>query len=523
MRLSRLALGCCLLPFAVWAAPPERVQSDDAWLEALHRQVHGRWRDFSQMLGRLGPEYQDPDRTVEVALVIARDGTVASIERVRASGLPGFDDAPLDVLRDLGSLPAPPDSVKSDDGNTYLRWTFVRREPGCEGYRVVDHPLPIAEAVPRLVAANRPTDAIGRVVEEEHEHPDRAEALLRLLADSLVRAGAASSQPEERQAACLALPFLDGGEAILVALGRDPSATVRAAAWRGLGRLRGSSAARDALLAGLASAPAIVAPALAELGDPAALPALRDALARASAPEELARALMALGDAAGAERVVEALLGGDAIHRLAGAQAAAVLHTPRLGPTLAGLAAEPGDVELQRTLLAALAPLANRATPEMRLAIARGLRAAAPSVRAQAFAAMARLPDRATLKMRYRYIDGIANPAPEVRRAAAARLVIDGGAPVRDEVARAARDRDATVRVAVAQALLAHPFPGSALLVGRLQQDKEPSVRLAAAPLRAAATVAAAPTVHQLFAELEETSRPSEWLLLTGRWFARRR
>src|SRR5262249_22803414 len=147
----------------------------------------------------------------------------------------GFDDAPRDLLSDLGKLPPPPAGVRSDDDRAHLRWTFVRRDPGCEEQAVIDAPLPLEDALKRLLSAHRDAEAMARFDEARREDAPRARALLPALGSALATPAASSGEATTRAAAATVLARVPGGEPALLKLAADADRGVRRAALEALG------------------------------------------------------------------------------------------------------------------------------------------------------------------------------------------------------------------------------------------------------------------------------------------------
>src|SRR5579883_1737237 len=117
--------------------------ADAPYLKALHERIHPRWAAFLGELPRMGPTYQDPRLRAELVIAIAADGTLAGTALRSKTGVAGFDDATVDVVRDVGRLPPPPAGLRSDDGRVYVRWGFARQPPGCDDFAVIEQRLPL--------------------------------------------------------------------------------------------------------------------------------------------------------------------------------------------------------------------------------------------------------------------------------------------------------------------------------------------------------------------------------------------
>jgi len=100
-------------------------------------------------------------RAVDVRFVVRWDGTVASAEVVKSSGVSGFDEGALEVIRRLAPY-RPPVDVLADDGLAHFIWHFGRRQEEASG-KIEDVQFPLEDAIPRLVAAGRAAEAERRV------------------------------------------------------------------------------------------------------------------------------------------------------------------------------------------------------------------------------------------------------------------------------------------------------------------------------------------------------------------------
>ena len=173
-------------PFTTFAAvsPPvsnSRWHGADAlYVRMAHERLDPRWNTFVRELSRMpvGDRYQDPALATEVVIVVETDGTISRVERGFVSGLAGFDDAAIDLLKDVGRLPVPPPSLTSDDGKVYLNWRFTRSIPTAEVGSVTERRIAVEAAIPQLIMADRADEAVVRVDEARIADPEREHELV---------------------------------------------------------------------------------------------------------------------------------------------------------------------------------------------------------------------------------------------------------------------------------------------------------------------------------------------------------
>lgn len=455
---------------------------DERYLGEVHERLHPRWSTFLEQLGRIpaGSPYHDASLSVDVVMAVEPDGAISRAEVTRATGLKGFDEAPIDLTRDVARLPAPPRELASDDGKVYLQWRFQRRAPGCEVSSVVERRLPLDQAIPALVQAGHVEEAVSRVEEASREDPAQTHHLLLALTDQLGRVGATDRDPRRRAAAAAILGNLDGAEPELMALLSEENADVRQAALAALAERPRSEAAVVAMLAALdvpSDRPAAIR-ALGRLGDAKAILPLRELLATGVAPEESATALVALGDRSAATQVAMRLLVGEAPTRLAGAQAAKPLAQPALLPALEAVASDRRE-EVRAAAIEAIGAIGERAV-EARPSLLRALSDPSARVRAQAATAALQVDPRGAA-VRVRLIDALSDEDASVRAAAGAGLArcFGDSEDIAWELWRLARDRAPSVRVAIGEALAQHPARASAFVLAKLRHDPDRGVQQA--------------------------------------------
>lgn len=499
------AISLLVLPAtALGATDEERFrEAGSSYVEQVHEALHARWKTFTEMLLTMPPGTRfrdDKELSVTLELKVWPDGTVVRVEHTSASGLSGFDSAPVELVRDLARLPPPPPGLRSDDGQVYLRWRFDRAGEDADRGAVIERRLPIEDAVERLVGVGAADRAAQRVDEEISAAPARAPELLWRLARAVVRRDVTSSEPARRAVAARALAVLDDNEGALLALARDPDAAVRAAAYDAIGHTEPTAPLTGALMAALdgpdaASAARAIgqqcqdasrAARCRDEGAGSLRMAVRRLLASGRVPAEAAAALAAMGDGATARSMTATLL-TVASTRAAGARAALQLAAPPLEDALVtALAAAKG--EEKALLVEALGALGRNLSTAGRGAATRALGDGDAVVRAAAARAVGAAFER---KAKSRLIDVLADESAPVRAAATAALVAIAPDDASDELFRPLRDSAASVRAALAAALVAHPSDLTTPLLRRLRTDPDPLVQRAARGAAPAVAVAA--------------------------------
>ena len=453
-----------------------------AYLAAVAAHIQPAWGQFLEDC-RLRLPARHPLNVPALAatadLAIARDGSVAALHLVEASGNADFDAAVRGVLGDAAPLPRPPSDLESDDERVHVRWLLARdrRQAGPATARVMTVELPLPGVVEKLLEKGAIARAAHRTATGTASEPERAAAAERVMI-AVLREGLASADGGVRRAAVEAV-----GRARVQALAGE------------VHLLLVSAVDVDLELAAIAASSA--------LGDPAAAPAIladyrTDLASRPRVALEKTAALVALGRAADAAAAIRAELEGEGGPGGAALAALALAPIPELAPRLAAWFGR-GDARVRASVCTALpaaapaqaAQLVERglrdpdATVRATCADAAGRRAAAAppdagigrrleelvrdrdrTVRARALAALARLSPG----LRPRGLRVLDDPAAEVRAAGAA-------AATDAELRALAGDRDADVRAA-ALAGLGGRDPELAL---RAASDGAAQVRRAAA------------------------------------------
>ncbi|HXU61436.1 MAG TPA: TonB family protein, partial [Polyangia bacterium] len=95
------------LPEAPLALPPAGPEA--TYLTQVHAQIHRRFTEnFLRLIGEkleLTNPLNAPMLEAEVDLVISGDGQLLSSQVTKSSGFPGFDDAVMEIVRDVVPYP----------------------------------------------------------------------------------------------------------------------------------------------------------------------------------------------------------------------------------------------------------------------------------------------------------------------------------------------------------------------------------------------------------------------------------
>jgi TonB family protein len=153
------------LPESPLPLPPPGPEA--TYLKTVHAAIHRRFSDnFLRLIGEkleLTNPLNVPTLEAEVDLVIGGDGQLLSSQITKSSGFPGFDDAVIEIVRDVVPYPPAPSEVRSDDGTTHLHWIFARDQRRDSGFSVRRTFDPIAIALPKLLQQGRRDEALNRV------------------------------------------------------------------------------------------------------------------------------------------------------------------------------------------------------------------------------------------------------------------------------------------------------------------------------------------------------------------------
>jgi hypothetical protein len=106
-----------------------------AYLAAIHRRIHAHWaEEFLIYLDfNFGPgaPLSNPHLEAVLEIVLGSDGTVERVNLVRTSGLTLYDAEAINTIYDLSPFQPPPRAIRSDNGNTYIHWSFWRDQRMC--------------------------------------------------------------------------------------------------------------------------------------------------------------------------------------------------------------------------------------------------------------------------------------------------------------------------------------------------------------------------------------------------------
>lgn len=408
------------------------------WMVQVHDLFHERWAEtfLENCRVYLRPEHplNDPSRVALIEFAVATTGTLSGAAVVTSSGVPDFDAAALEVVRESAPFPKPPADLLSDDGLVHVTWRFARdiRQDGLAGARVERREFEIGVAVPALLDKGRFDEAAARLAAKLDTEPGARDLprLARTIAAAAVRVG------------------LDATD--------DPAARLEAA------RVAGAAGWKEA------------APSLRKLAREA--PDLR-------LQKEAIVALGALGDAESEAILVEAVEKLDGDRSVAAAGALAKLGKGALVWEKVG--ARLGDKDA-RVKAAAIDTIAESGAPQAVDALAAILadRKAPKNERAAAAGALGGIPGDAPAKA---LTAALADGDASIRAAALSGLARAGRNGLRSravyyKLEPLFKDRDPRVRAAAAVAA-AHLFASaaSAEVVLLARKDKTPQVLAACA------------------------------------------
>jgi TonB family protein len=134
------------------------------YLATVHRQIHRFWADgFLAELDHKPSIGRYPlDLVTALAISLKPDGTVNQVSISRGSGYKSFDAAAIEAVLLAAPFPAPPQSIKSPDGNVHVTWLFHRDERQCATDFVSAHMLaPSAKPTPGGPTAASPEGVGG--------------------------------------------------------------------------------------------------------------------------------------------------------------------------------------------------------------------------------------------------------------------------------------------------------------------------------------------------------------------------
>jgi TonB family protein len=285
------------LPESPLTLPPAGPEA--TYLTQVHALIHRRFTDnFLRLIGEkleLTNPLNAPMLQAEVDLVISGDGQLLSSQVTKSSGFPGFDDAVLEIVRDVVPYPRAPFEVRSDDGTTHLHWVFARdqrRDSGVSVRRTFD---PIVTALPRLLQQGRRDEALNRIAFSRSRGEHIGEQFTMLALDWLK---ASLHQPYTSVRIAKLLGARGDAEAVKWLKGALRRTELAGAAGEALSALKVPvcPVVKDMLEGSNPADQANAAAALATAGDPACLNGLIKLLSTGkAAPDARAAAATALG------------------------------------------------------------------------------------------------------------------------------------------------------------------------------------------------------------------------------------
>lgn len=167
----RIAPAACLLWLSGYAAASAagRTSAEASYLRGVSQKFYAVWVQtvLSRSERELGPTdpFNQPGRQVVLRLRFSPRGVIRSARVLRSSGYRPFDTTAQSTVLGIFGYPTPPASLRSDDGDIYLDWTFKRSRPWCHESlaRVVRVPFTVSilasghydRAVRMLAAAAR--------------------------------------------------------------------------------------------------------------------------------------------------------------------------------------------------------------------------------------------------------------------------------------------------------------------------------------------------------------------------------
>lgn len=452
------------------------------YLQTLHGKVHRLWADSFLAMAEGQLPKQHPinlvSRAVVLHVVLSPEGKLVEAKVEKESGSTDFDASALDVVKASAPFAVAPEEILSDDGKAHVLWTFARDDRRCAGVTLEVRTLPVAEAVPLLVAQGRESVALERLKAADEKQREAAMA-------NFARAWLDRSEDDKSLALGIAARNATVGDA------------------RGAERLRkaidftadGDSGNDDD----------DVARGLGALKIPVC-PLIKDALAKQAIVETVA--LPAPGSEPSDHALVEQLKRHPARAR--------ILHLIGAGtdgPCVAFAMAVASDHHAktaERTLaLSALEHSEGAAAKEAtKSAVKTLLKESDAHLRAAAVAVEARSSSGKGAV--FRLIPLLRDPAREVRAAAAAGLVHVGGEAVLPQLFLVFKEKDPSAFEAIAAELAELSGPASADMLAKFLRKDDRRIRLAGARALAARKDEAAAKV---VASLSEATDPELRLL----------
>ena len=113
-----------------------------------------------------------PGRQVVLLVTLDNQGRQVALELQSSSGNLAFDQGAIEVAEDCGKFSPPGTELRSDDGFTYIKWTFARDEAkGCSQVAPTQKDVPDKVAIPALFRDGRVARAWERVEEAARDKP----------------------------------------------------------------------------------------------------------------------------------------------------------------------------------------------------------------------------------------------------------------------------------------------------------------------------------------------------------------
>ncbi len=164
---------------------PQTVASDvagAAYLASVETQIQPAWGTFlGDCRTRLPKSHSFNNGSLTVVLKISIDeqGKIVSVGTATQSGNTEFDAAAKEVVMDLSTLPQADDQWLSDDGHVYLKWTFANdaTQAGAANAAIEKVMLPLTQAVPALLAKQKPAIAARRIADADIAPAQRSKLL----------------------------------------------------------------------------------------------------------------------------------------------------------------------------------------------------------------------------------------------------------------------------------------------------------------------------------------------------------
>jgi len=464
------------------ADPPAGDESSFGYryLTRVESRLQDRWRGFlDNCRTRLPPTHAFNEQTLAAVLdiEIAGNGALADVRVASSSGNAEFDQVALEIVRDAGAFPAPPNAFLSDDGLVHVAWRFARdsRQAGVAGATLARVEWELAKSVPMLIEAGRLGEAAARIARapDDGAGADARVGLLDDVAGAVPRSAIASEDVASVRTAVLA------------------AARVRLAGVAPKLRSLATSAV-DLELRREAAA------ALGEVGDAEAVPLLLGIVAGDGEPEyrgAAARALQQLGAGDRAWSALEAALASDDTE----AQLSALVvlsYFPASGavPRIAHLLQGPSDRSVRLAAAAALGAAIVEAGHKAAKPLVTALADRDGAVRAacaQALSDAARVGYRSKIAY-WEMVKLLKDKDDRVRAAAASASAWLGGAGFSKELYRLRKESTPAVLAELAGGLGAVPGEDALARLLALSESAEADVRRAAAAALAARSEPAA-------------------------------